>query len=78
MSKGQDWAEAFLEMMAVERSAAKNTLIAYGKDLADARTFLVAHGRDLDSALAEDVEAYFRVLGERGLASASAAAVVVH
>jgi integrase/recombinase XerD len=73
VSKGQDWAEAFLEMRAVERSAAKNTLIAYGKDLADARTFLVAHGRDLDSALAEDVEAYFRVLGERGLASASAA-----
>ena len=73
MTKGQDWAEAFLEMMAVERSAAKNTLTAYGKDLADARAFLVGRGRDLDGASAEDVEAYFAALGQRGLAPASAA-----
>ena len=33
---GADWAEAFLEMMAVERAAARNTLTAYGKDLLDA------------------------------------------
>ena len=30
------WIEAFLEMMAVERAAARNTLTAYAKDLADA------------------------------------------
>ena len=73
MTKGQDWAEAFLEMMAVERSAARNTLTAYGKDLADSRAFLVARGCDLDEASAEDVEAYFAALGVRGLAPASAA-----
>ncbi|HAJ02166.1 MAG TPA: recombinase XerD, partial [Brevundimonas sp.] len=32
--------EAFLEMMAVERDAAPNTLAAYGRDLADAEATL--------------------------------------
>ena len=39
---GGAWAEAFLEMMAVERAAAKNTLTAYTRDLADAAGFLAA------------------------------------
>jgi integrase/recombinase XerD len=73
VTKGRDWAEAFLEMMAVERSAAKNTLTAYGKDLVDAQGFLATRGRDLDNAAAEDVEAYFAALGARGLAPSSAA-----
>jgi integrase/recombinase XerD len=59
--------------MAVERSAAKNTLTAYGKDLVDAQAFLAARGRDLDDAEAQDLEAYFAELGARGLAPASAA-----
>ena len=73
MTKGADWIGAFLEMMAVERSAARNTLTAYGKDLADARGFLAGRGGDLDAASAEDIEAYFEALGVRGLAPASAA-----
>ena len=67
------WAEAFLEMMAVERSAAKNTLTAYGRDLDDAGAFLAGRGKDLSSATAEDVEAYFSALGARGLSPATAA-----
>ncbi|HEX4181064.1 MAG TPA: tyrosine recombinase [Caulobacteraceae bacterium] len=67
------WIEAFLEMMAVERAAARNTLTAYGKDLADAQGFLVARGRDLAVASAEDIEAYFVQLGAAGLAPATAA-----
>jgi integrase/recombinase XerD len=63
--------EAFLEMMAVERAAAKNTLTAYGKDLADADAFL--RPKDLMSAEAQDVEAYFAELSARGLAAATAA-----
>jgi integrase/recombinase XerD len=70
---GADWAEAFLEMMAVERAAARNTLTAYARDLADARNFLAGRGRDLADASAEDVEAYFAALGARGLAPATAA-----
>jgi len=73
MSKGSEWAEAFLEMMAVERAAAKNTLTAYSKDLADAQGFLAGRGRDLSDASAEDVEAYFAALGDRGLSPATAA-----
>ena len=73
MSKGQDWAGAFLEMMAVERSAAKNTLTAYAKDLEDCSGFLSGKGRGLDDAPAEDIEAYFQSLGARGLAPATAA-----
>jgi integrase/recombinase XerD len=73
MGKGQDWTSAFLEMMAVERSAARNTLTAYAKDLEDASAFLAGKGRGLDDASAEDVETYFRALGARGLAPATAA-----
>jgi integrase/recombinase XerD len=73
MGAGADWIEAFLEMMAVERAAARNTLTAYGKDLADAQGFLAAKGVDMASASAEQVEAYFAALGARGLSPATAA-----
>jgi integrase/recombinase XerD len=71
--KGASWAEAFLEMMAVERAAARNTLTAYARDLADATEFLAGRGQDLAAASAEDVEAYFADLGARGLSPATAA-----
>jgi integrase/recombinase XerD len=65
--------ESFLEMMAVERAAARNTLSAYGRDLDDAEAFLAARGADLLRADAEGVEAYFADLGARGLSPATAA-----
>ncbi|WP_419254416.1 site-specific tyrosine recombinase XerD [Caulobacter sp. ErkDOM-YI] len=67
------WVDAFLEMMAVERAAARNTLTAYGKDLEDARGYLVGAGDDLDVASSETIEAYFQDLGVRGLSPATAA-----
>jgi integrase/recombinase XerD len=67
------WIDAFLEMMAVERASARNTLTAYGKDLEDARGFLGRTSEDLDTAPAESIEAYFRDLGARGLSPATAA-----
>jgi len=67
------WTEAFLEMMAVERSAARNTITAYGKDLEDASGFLAGRGLDLTNASLEDVEAYFGDLSARGLSPATAA-----
>ena len=70
---GNGWAEAFLEMMSVERAASANTLTAYSRDLTDATGFLGRSGRDLASASAEDVEAYFTDLGARGLSPATAA-----
>jgi integrase/recombinase XerD len=59
-------------MMSVERAAARNTLIAYTRDLTDAEAFLAARGRDLADASAQDVEAYFTALGARGLSPATA------
>ncbi|MDR3512271.1 MAG: tyrosine recombinase [Caulobacteraceae bacterium] len=67
------WTEAFLEMMAVERAAARNTLTAYAKDLADAEGFLAGRGQALADASAEDIEAYFSALGARGLSPATSA-----
>lgn len=67
------WLDAFLEMMAVERAAAKNTLTAYGKDLADAQAFLAGRETDLAKAGPEQIEAYFAELGARGLSPATAA-----
>ncbi|MDO8297474.1 MAG: tyrosine recombinase [Caulobacter sp.] len=71
MSEG--WTEAFLEMMAVERASARNTLTAYGKDLVDAAAFLKARGLNLASATAEDIESYFAAMGAAGLSPATAA-----
>jgi integrase/recombinase XerD len=67
------WIDAFLEMMAVERAAAANTLIAYGKDLNEASGFLAKRGATLDTATADEIEAYFADLGARGMAAATAA-----
>jgi integrase/recombinase XerD len=72
-SKGAEWAEAFLEMMAVERAAARNTLSAYSRDLTDAAGFLATRGTGLAEASAEHIEAYFADLGARGLSPATAA-----
>ena len=71
--KGAQWAEAFLEMMAVERAAARNTLTAYSRDLTDADGFLATRDSGLAEAAAADVEAYFADLGARGLSPATAA-----
>ena len=65
--------EAFLEMMSAERAAARATLNAYGKDLADARAFLKMREADLLTAVTEQVEAYFESLSARGLSPATAA-----
>lgn len=67
-----DQAEAFLEMMAVERGASPHTLAAYGRDLADAQGFLATRG-GLMTASEEAVEAYFADLARRGLSAATAA-----
>ena len=72
-AQGTGWVEAFLEMMAAERAAAKNTLTAYARDLSDAQGFLARLGHDLSDAPAEAVETYFVDLGARGLSPATAA-----
>jgi integrase/recombinase XerD len=65
--------EDFLAMLAAERGAARNTLDAYARDLADYRETLAARKRDIAGASAADIRAFLSELAERGLKSSSAA-----
>ncbi len=63
-------AEAFLEMLAAERGAARNTLTAYAADLAD----LAGHcDGTIASATAETLQSYLRGLTNEGLAARTTA-----
>jgi len=64
--------EAFLEMMAVERDAAPNTLAAYGRDLADAEAGLGKSG-GLMGADSPALEVWYAGLSRAGLSAATAA-----
>jgi integrase/recombinase XerD len=65
--------ELFLDMLAAERGAARNTLAAYARDLADFSASLAAAGRSIAQASTEDVRAYLAALGRRSFAAASTA-----
>ena len=61
--------EAFLEMLAAERGAARNTLAAYRADLADFAAFAAARGQPIAAADAPTLRAYMAALGAEGLAA---------
>jgi integrase/recombinase XerD len=65
--------EAFLEMLAAERGAARNTLLAYDRDLTDFAEFASSHGEKVASASAETLRRYMASLGAQGLKPRSAA-----
>ena len=65
--------EAFLEMLAAERGAARNTLLAYQSDLADFATFAAARGGSLETADAETLRAWLARLSDAGIGPRSAA-----
>jgi integrase/recombinase XerD len=65
--------EAFLEMLAAERGAARNTLDAYRRDLTYFAGFLARRGHAADAAAADDVRAYLADIARRQLSSATAA-----
>jgi integrase/recombinase XerD len=60
--------EAFLEMLAAERGAARLTLAAYRNDLADLAGFLAPHGVALEDAGAEALHEYLAAMTTRALA----------
>src|SRR5438132_10423378 len=64
-------AERFLEMMAAERGAAKNTLAAYARDLQGYSDYL--GGRSLKEAGPEDIRGYLGNLEAAGMARTTAA-----
>ncbi len=57
----------FLDMLAAERGAEKNTLAAYGRDLADFTAYLAGIGRSVATAATDDLRAYLGELARRGL-----------
>ncbi|MCI0754440.1 site-specific tyrosine recombinase XerD [Teichococcus vastitatis] len=66
--------EAFLEMLAAERGAARNTLAAYAADLGDLAAFLrQREPRGLAAASADALRAYLARLAEEGLSARTAA-----
>jgi integrase/recombinase XerD len=65
--------ESFLEAIASERGAARNTLEAYRRDLCDYADFLAAHGASALEASSADVRAFIAARGAAGLAAASLA-----
>jgi len=65
--------EAFLEMMAVERAAAANTLKNYGRDLQRFADFAKTRSETLETAGADDIAAWLAALERAGLAASTAA-----
>lgn len=65
--------DAFLEMMAVERAAARNTIASYTLDLDDFDGFLRARGQTIRSADAASCQAYMASLETAGLSARTAA-----
>jgi integrase/recombinase XerD len=63
----------FLDMLAAERGAGKNTLDAYRRDLADLGAHLKARGRDLMNATTDDLRGYLSSLADSGFKPASVA-----
>jgi integrase/recombinase XerD len=57
----------FLDMLAAERGAEKNTLAAYGRDLVDFTAHLSGLGHSVATAAADDLRAYLAALASRGL-----------
>ena len=73
MSTGAHWTDVFLEAQAAEQGAARNTLEAYARDLADFSTWLARKKLGPDSAQQADIERYLVDLEAQGLAKATRA-----
>ena len=63
----------FLDMIAAERGAGRNTLDAYTRDLDDLSAHLAGRGRAIASAETADLRAYLAALAGRGFKASSVA-----
>jgi len=63
----------FLDAIAAEHGAARNTLLAYGRDLGHAADWFASKTTTLSTAQAEHIEAYLVALDAEGLARATRA-----
>ncbi len=67
------WIAAFLEAQAAELNAARNTQLAYGRDLADFADWLDRRGGHLGQADQPAIEAYLVACADQGLSAATRA-----
>ena len=58
--------DIFLEMMAAERGASRNTLAAYLRDLKDFEIFMLRRSRNIESADSKNIQDYFAQLKIKG------------
>ena len=65
--------ELFLDMLAAERGAGKNTLEAYRNDLDDLMSYLRAAGKNISAADTDDLREFLGSLFERGFKTSSLA-----
>ncbi len=64
---------AFLEAQAAELDAARNTQLAYARDLKDFSGWVVARGLDLTAVRQADIEGYLIALDDQGMSRATRA-----
>ena len=69
----RQWISAFLEAQAAELDAARNTQLAYARDLKDFDDWLTGKARSLQDATRDNVEAYLVHCDAQGLARATRA-----
>ena len=70
MSQSLQYVDNFLEMLAVERGAAQNTLDSYGRDL---RHFTDFVGSAIADAASDDIRSYLAYLEREGMAPSTSA-----
>lgn len=73
MSDDDRWISTFLEAQAAELDAARNTLLAYGRDLSAFKNFLESRKCDFEQADKAMIEAYMIDCEAEGLATATRA-----
>ena len=64
---------AFLDAQAAEAGAARNTVLAYGRDLKDFAGWMEARGLTLEAVSRDDITAYLAHCDAQGLARATRA-----
>ncbi|MBT0956746.1 site-specific tyrosine recombinase XerD [Alphaproteobacteria bacterium KMM 3653] len=71
--EAERWISTFLDAQAAELDAARNTLLAYGRDLKDFARWIERRGKTLESAGREDVEGYIVFCDAQGLSQSTRA-----
>ena len=72
-ARPEQWISTFLDAQAAEANAARNTRLAYGRDLLDFAGWLGKTRRDFAGANRDDIEAYLVFCDAQGLSKATRA-----